>query len=129
MLWVHGGKLCTLLGFKNTTQAIGMHVDGEDKQRVDIGSLQDSWFVSEPGMWSLILASKTQQAKDFKRWLAKTALPQIRKNGYYLDPNATIPQLEAMAKEIQHHKNWTPEQFLACLKEDQDDRKALWEGF
>lgn len=129
MLWVHGGKLCEALGFSNPTQAIGLHVQAEDKTLVDVGAIQDAWFVSEPGMWSLILASKSSKAKEFKRLLVSVVLPSIRKNGYYIDPNATQAQLESLQRDILHHANWTVDEFLETLEEDQADRRLDWDDF
>ena len=137
MIWLHGQKLCHALGFKNVAQTIGMHVAEGDKQLVDIGAIQDSWFVSEPGVWSLILASKSAKAKEFKDFLIRKALPSIRKNGYYLDPNATREQLGQLQKDILHHTNWTRDEFLIDLSEDQAERRSLhqapvrhgWEDF
>ena len=80
-------------------------------------------------MWSLILASKSSKAKEFKRLLVSVVLPSIRKNGYYIDPNATKTQLESLRRDILHHANWTVDEFLETLEEDQADRRLDWEDF
>ena len=38
-------------------------------------------FINESGFYSLILASKNDEAKKFKKWIASEVLPSIRKNG------------------------------------------------
>ena len=40
-------------------------------------------FVNESGLFSLILQSKLESAKVFKRWVTKDVLPSIRKTGRY----------------------------------------------
>ena len=40
-------------------------------------------FVKESGLYSLILQSKLESAKVFKRWVTKDVLPSIRKMGRY----------------------------------------------
>ena len=40
-------------------------------------------LINESGLYSLILASKKPQAKQFKRWVTKDVLPSIRKVGTY----------------------------------------------
>ena len=40
-------------------------------------------FVNESGLYSLILQSKLESAKVFKRWVTKDVLPSIRKTGRY----------------------------------------------
>ena len=40
-------------------------------------------FVKESGLYTLILQSKLESAKVFKRWVTKNVLPSIRKTGKY----------------------------------------------
>ena len=40
-------------------------------------------FVNESGLYSLILQSKLESAKVFKRWVTKDVLPSIQKTGRY----------------------------------------------
>ena len=42
-------------------------------------------FINESGLYSLILQSKLESAKEFKRWVTKDVLPSIRKTGRYDD--------------------------------------------
>ena len=41
-------------------------------------------FINESGLYSLILRSKLESAKEFKRWVTKDVLPSIRKTGRYV---------------------------------------------
>ena len=127
-IWFRATRVCEILGFTNPTKALKLHAEDCYKE-FSIGPGRPANYLNEPGFYAMVFASKSPKARKFHQWVFSEVLPNIRKNGYYLDPNATIPQLEAMVREIQHHKNWTPEQFLTCLEEDQDDRKALWQDF
>ena len=40
-------------------------------------------FLNEAGLYSLVLQSKLPFAREFKRWILKDVLPNIRKNGKY----------------------------------------------
>jgi len=41
-------------------------------------------FINESGLYSLIMSSKKEEAKIFKRWVTSDVLPSIRKNGTYV---------------------------------------------
>ena len=84
-----GKDVAQALGYVNTRDAMRKHVDEEDKTTVaicDTGSNYKSKavFINESGLYSLILSSKLQQAKAFKRWVTSEVLPQIRKTGGYI---------------------------------------------
>ena len=84
-----GKDVARALGYSNTRDALKKHVDAEDKTTVairDTGSNYKSKAVviNESGLYALILSSKLQQAKAFKRWVTKEVLPQIRKTGGYI---------------------------------------------
>ena len=40
-------------------------------------------YINESGFYSLVLSSKLETAKKFKRWVTKEVLPSIRKYGQY----------------------------------------------
>ena len=66
--------------------ALMRHVDEEDKQTsgFTMGSHRYSMtVVNESGLYSLILSSKLDSARRFKRWVTSEILPAIRKNGHY----------------------------------------------
>ena len=74
------------LGYKNPNDALGKHVDEEDKlgeRIVTSGQKRNIIFINESGLYSLILSSKLEQARQFKRWVTSEVLPAIRKTGRY----------------------------------------------
>ena len=81
-----GKDVALALGYKNTMDALMRHVDEEDKQTsgFTMGSHRYSMtVVNESGLYSLILSSKLDSARRFKRWVTREILPAIRKNGHY----------------------------------------------
>ena len=82
-----GKDVAKALGYNNTTKAIRDHVDKEDKLEerfVLSGQNRKVILINESGLYSLILSSKLEQAKAFKRWVTSEVLPQIRMTGGYI---------------------------------------------
>ena len=101
------------MGYLNSRKAINDHVDSKDKCSLKelksgglnslpltevgendqksksndslplTGNLKNTIYINESGLYSLILGSKMNKAKDFKRWVTKEVLPSIRKTGRY----------------------------------------------
>ena len=61
-------------------------------------------LINESGMYSLIMSSKMESAKKFKKWVTSEVLPSIRKTGSYSMPSKNelpsdyIEALEALLK-------------------------------
>ncbi len=82
-----GKDVAEALGYNDPQKAIKMHVDDDDKlirQIVVSGQRRNFIFINESGLYSLILSSKLEQAKAFKRWVTSEVLPQIRRTGGYI---------------------------------------------
>ena len=94
-IWFRGKDIAKALGYEKTRTAILKHVDDDDKSiledlrrgpqiRAPFKNEQGgSIFINESGLYSLILRSKLESAKVFKRWVTKDVLPSIRKTGRY----------------------------------------------
>ena len=85
--WFVGKDVATILGYKDTSDALKKHVDAEDKltgRFADSGQNREMYIINESGLYSLILSSKLPQAKEFKRWVTSEVLPTIRKHGAYM---------------------------------------------
>lgn len=84
--WFVGKDVAEVLGYKDTNKAIAMHVDKEDKLNDKMASSlgqRGGWLINESGLYSLILSSKLESAKKFKRWVTSEVLPTLRKTGQY----------------------------------------------
>lgn len=93
--WFVGKDVAEALGYFNTSKAIRNHVSEEDKMGVQnvtpsitdsLGRTQYPVWINESGLYSLILSSKLEKAKEFKRWVTAEVLPTIRKTGGYINP-------------------------------------------
>lgn len=88
--WFVGKDVASILGYKDTVNALKSHVDEEDKKGWQITTtsrgLQSANIINESGLYSLILSSKLPKAKEFKHWVTSDVLPDIRKHGGYLTP-------------------------------------------
>ena len=112
-IWFRGKTVVSILNYKNTRKAIRDHVAPEDKcslkrlkskgnESFPLKNTHDnglkSWgnesfplkrntgntiYINESGLYSLILRSNIDKAKDFQRWVTKDVLPSIRKTGKY----------------------------------------------
>ncbi|MEG0153430.1 MAG: BRO family protein [Cellulosilyticaceae bacterium] len=96
-----GKDVAECLGYSNTRDALSKHVDEEDKVdgvaiRDAIGREQKVVAINESGLYSLVLGSKLQSAKEFKRWVTKVVLPTIRKTGQYNAFEDMSPELQAI---------------------------------
>lgn len=84
--WFVGKDVAKSLGYKNVNDALFKHVDEEDKEVVKcdtLGGQQNVTVINESGLYSLVLKSKLEGAKQFKRWVTSEVLPSIRKHGMY----------------------------------------------
>ena len=102
--WFVGKDVAEALKHTNPERALRNFVDEEDKgvtKMVTPGGSQQVTIINEPGVYSLMLQSKTETAKRFKKWLTHEVLPSIRKTGYYtaLTPEDTI---KALAKGMEY---------------------------
>lgn len=95
--WFVGKDVTKILEYANPSKALADHVDIEDKlNNVSLSSLgqRGGWLINESGLYSLILSSKLESARQFKRWVTSEVLPSIRKHGAYM----TDALLEQAAK-------------------------------
>ena len=94
-IWFRGKDIAKALGYSIPRKAVREHVDPEDRlslecltkgglKRTPLKNEQKSAiFVNESGLYSLILQSKLESAKAFKRWVTKDVLPSTRKTCRY----------------------------------------------
>ena len=98
-----GKDVATALGYSDPQKAIRVHVDDEDKGGAILstpGGSQRVIVINESGLYSLILSSKLEQARMFKRWVTSEVLPAIRKTGRYELP-MEIPALRLLNEDAE----------------------------
>ena len=92
--------VCDILGLDNVSKAV-LRLDDDEKDdlntRDTIGRSQKMTTINESGLYTLILTSRKEEAKKFKRWITHEVIPAIRKTGSYKVVNelAIIPAPDA----------------------------------
>ncbi len=87
--WFVAKDVCDILEIKNSRQAL-TRLDKDEKADVilnDGSQNRNMSAVNEYGLYNLILASRKQEAKEFKRWVTHEVLPSIRKHKAYMTPD------------------------------------------
>lgn len=101
-----GKDVASALGYMNDSKAIRDHVDEEDKrfgvQFVTPKGIRQATVINESGLYALILSSKLDSARRFKRWVTSEVLPAIRQNGRYEleQHNRQLTNRNALLEEI-----------------------------
>ena len=132
--WFVGNDIARCLGYENLGNAVKRFVDDEDSIILtsDCKSMgfkinplinqavREIKLINESGMYSLIMSSKMESAKKFKRWVTSEVLPSIRKTGSYSMPSNNMPS-----------KNELPSDYIEALEallKSEKEKKALAEA-
>ena len=90
--WFVGKDVAKALGYVDVAHSILDHVEEEDRTNSKTQGQNDpefgqrgTWLINESGLYSLIMSSKLESAKRFKRWVTSEVLPTIRKTGGYVN--------------------------------------------
>lgn len=75
--------LCKALNIQNTTQ-VAQRLDQDERSMLNIGRQGSATFVTESGMYTVILRSDSPLAKPMQKWVTSEVLPAIRKTGGYI---------------------------------------------
>ena len=159
-IWFLGKEVCEILGYSKTRDALSRHVDNEDKKQlftyhstvqktstVEKSTVQQTWtvgksgslytYINESGIYSLVLSSKLESAKKFKRWITSEVLPSIRKHGQYKIFDCPWNKMILIANETDLHykvvqliRNYYPDSLLvAGLGENQDTEEKRLDSY
>ena len=97
--------VCEALKHTNSRKAVVDLGDKDDVTRsyiIDsLGRKQRATFINESGLYALILSSKLDSAKRFKRWVTSEVLPAIRKQGGYLIAKKGESEKEVMKRAME----------------------------
>lgn len=86
--WFVAKDICDVLEHTNSRKAVeGLDDDELMSQKVTSGGQsREMTFISESGLYTLIIRSNKPQAKQFRKWVTAEVLPQIRRTGAYQTP-------------------------------------------
>ena len=96
------GDLCRALDLtsKGVKQRLSDEVISTYPIEDSLGRMQNSLFVNEDGLYDVILESRKDSARKFRKWVTSEVLPSIRKNGGYIAGQETMSDSELMAKAL-----------------------------
>jgi prophage antirepressor-like protein len=66
----------------------------------ELGRAQQATFVTEPGMYTVILRSDSPKAKPMQKWVTSEVLPALRKTGGYMVARADETPEQIMARAL-----------------------------
>lgn len=92
-VWFCAKDVCEALdiawkGVGGTLKTLPEHWKGVCSQQTP-GGVQETTFISEPGLYRLIFRSNKPNATRFADWVCEEVLPAIRKQGFYGSVSAT----------------------------------------
>ena len=100
-VWFKGKHIAKILGYSKTRDVLARHIDNDDKLLIycaepastfwgwwatgpKMGTVSRQYtFINESGFFSLVLSSKLDSAKKFRKWVTSQVLPSMRKFGQY----------------------------------------------
>lgn len=93
----------SILDLGNPTETVKMFDKDEfsTTEVIDsIGRRQQTYIISEPGLYRLVMKSRKPEAKEFQRWVTHEVLPQIRKTGGYIPTSESDSDEDIMARAV-----------------------------
>jgi prophage antirepressor-like protein len=115
-LWFNARDLIISLGYADVKDVIKQYIDETDKIQLqninhnnDIKKHPQSIYITESGLYTLVIRSKKPNAKKFTLWLTNEVLPSIRKFGYYKmktkyenDKTSLLQQINQLEKKTKN---------------------------
>lgn len=75
--------VCKALEIKNATMT-AQRLEDDEVTKLDLGGrVGETNFITESGLYAVILRSDKPNAKQFRKWVTSEILPSIRKHGIY----------------------------------------------
>lgn len=120
-IWFALVDVCKILELSNPRR-VAQRLDDDEKRNFKLRLPgRDPWFVNEPGLYHVILTSKSEKAVPFRRWVTHEVLPSIRKHGFY--SLLTKEKLIEVLTDKQREDNT----YLDCIDKQAIKRQVLQE--
>ncbi|KAA6343122.1 hypothetical protein EZS27_009188 [termite gut metagenome] len=97
--------LCKVLGVKNATQ-VAQRLDDDERPMLNIGRENQrvgnslTTFVTESGMYAVILRSDKPEARQFRKWITSEVLPSLRKTGVYAPGDPKVRAKKPLSDDV-----------------------------
>lgn len=89
--------ICKALEIKNATD-VAKRLDEDERTRLNLGRQGETNFITESGLYAVILRSDKPNAKKLRKWVTSEVLPTIRKTGSYNKPMSTAEKIKLLAQ-------------------------------
>lgn len=89
--------ICKALELSNS-RIVADRLDEDERRKLDLPRQGETWFVTESGLYAVILRSDKPNAKKFRKWVTSEVLPSIRKTGSYTKPMTTAEKIQLLAQ-------------------------------
>lgn len=89
--------ICKALEMSNPTM-VAQRLDEDERTKLDLGRQGETNFITESGLYAVILRSDKPNAKKFRKWVTSEVLPSIRKTGSYNKPMTTAEKIHLLAQ-------------------------------
>ena len=117
--WFCARDVADMIEYKSDTNQWNKWLDDEDKltvQNARSGQNRNMTYISESALYRVLIKTDAPKAKPFERWVTKTVLPSLRKNGEYKMPSTD-------SEKFQMEKEMMVVDFTAKLLNMNDDGK------
>lgn len=95
--WWVANDVCDILGYSNARKALTNHLEDDEKDVTVCytpGGNQSMNIINESGLYCLILRSNMPKAKEFRKWVTGTVIPQVMRNGLPLVQEVKPAQID-----------------------------------
>lgn len=90
--------VCKVLDIQNPSK-VAQRLDDDERTKLELGRQGETNFITESGLYAVILRSDKPNAKGFRRWVTSEVLPSIRKTGNYsAKPMTTEEKIKLLAQ-------------------------------
>ena len=117
-LWFVLKDVCDVLDLSNSRR-VAERLDEDEKDVTSSytpGGTQKMSIINESGLYNVIMLSRKEEAKKFKRWVTHEVLPSIRKHGAYIT-------LEKIQEYMTKPENWI--ELLQKVRDEQQKNARL----
>jgi len=99
-IWFCAIDCCKILALKDSSNIRKVLDDDDVSTQYFVQSERGhkANFITEPGLYKLIMRSNSAMAKPFQRWVTHDVLPSIRKTGAYAMPGTGAARYDGMLK-------------------------------
>lgn len=89
--------ICKALELTNS-RVVADRLEEDERCKLNLPRQGETWFITESGLYAVILRSDKPNAKQFRKWVTGVVLPSIRKTGSYGVPKTQSEQIQLIAQ-------------------------------